>query len=161
MVDVGCGTAHSIRLLCPPEEQDYVYVGLELSISALQTNRRTMVGDFIQCSGDQLPFRDSAVDAVVTLGTLHHLARAEQTVELALDCLRPGGVLGIHEVAARRNRARRSKLLQRGSSSESAHNESMDKSGEGKDPEASRGRGGKLWLLAQFGPFWSTFSRGR
>jgi ubiquinone/menaquinone biosynthesis C-methylase UbiE/uncharacterized protein YbaR (Trm112 family) len=126
LVDVGCGLAQTIRLLSPPAEWNYVYVGLDLSISALTENRRTMAGDFIQCSGDQLPFRDSSIDALVMLGTLHHLARAEQTVHRALGCLRPGGFFGIHEVARLRNLSRRSRLFKRRDNVESAHNESID-----------------------------------
>jgi uncharacterized protein YbaR (Trm112 family)/SAM-dependent methyltransferase len=126
LLDVGCGVAQTIRVLCPPEHIDYVYIGLELSISALTTNRQTMSGDFVQCSADQLPFRDNSVDAVVTLGTLHHLASPERTVGRALDSLRAGGLLGIDEVISRRHLARRVNFLERPGTAESAHNESID-----------------------------------
>lgn len=123
LIDLGCGLSQTVRTLCPPDEVGYVYVGVELSIAALRTNRQTLAGDFVQCSADQLPFRDSSADAVLALGTLHHLADPPGTVRLVMSCLRPRGFLGANEVIYRPHVASRRGL---GSQPESAHNEAID-----------------------------------
>lgn len=128
LLDVGCGVAQTVRLLLPPEENDYVYVGAELSISALETNRATLKGDFVQCSGDRLPFREASLDAAITLGTLHHLREGGGTLVRLLECLKPGGLIGIDEVISRSKRSRRLPIFQRLRSHESAHNESIEMS---------------------------------
>lgn len=116
LVDVGCGFSQTIRILCDPAREGYDYVGTDLSLSALRAGRDALAGDFVQCSGERLPFRPGTVDAIVMLGTLHHLADHEAALAELLATLRPGGLLGLHEVTARRRRA----------AVESAHNEAVD-----------------------------------
>ena len=77
-----------------------MYIGADLSISALRTNRRTMRGEFVQCSADRLPFREEAVDVVLTLGTIHHLADHEGVLSQMIAVVRPGGTIGLEEVVA-------------------------------------------------------------
>ena len=127
LLDVGCGISQTIRTLCDPGNEHYVYVGAELSLSALRTNRETLDGDFVLCSADRLPFRPESLDAAITLGTLHHLAEQERTLEHIAAAVRPGGHVALDEVVARRGLARRLAPW-RGSSDtkESAHNEFVD-----------------------------------
>jgi len=126
LLDIGCGFAQTIRVLCDPHVVGYNYVGADLSLSALKVNRRTMVGDFVQCSADQLPFRDDCAHAVVLLGTLHHLTNQENTLRRLLGLLRPGGMIALHEVARRARLADRLPGLRRHKLQESAHNDSVD-----------------------------------
>lgn len=127
MLDLGCGLAQAIRTLCPPDEVGYDYIGADLSISALQTNRRTLRGDFIQCTAERVPFRPACVDAVVMLGTLHHLDDHEQALSSAIDAVRAGGWIALDEAVSRQHVARRLRqLIGLRDEIQSAHNESVD-----------------------------------
>jgi uncharacterized protein YbaR (Trm112 family)/SAM-dependent methyltransferase len=123
LLDLGCGLAQTIRVVCNPDEVGYVYIGADLSISALLTNRATMLGEFVQCSVDRLPFRDEAVDVVLTLGTIHHLADHESVVSQIIAVVRPGGLIGLEEVVARNGLTERIGVLAGFHTAESAHNE--------------------------------------
>ncbi len=116
LLDIGCGFSQTIRVLCEPAAVGYDYIGTDLSISALRAGQSTLAGDFIQCTAERPPFRAETVDAIVMLGTLHHLANHEAALAELLGLLRPRGVIGLHEVTTRR----------RAAAVESAHNESID-----------------------------------
>lgn len=122
MLDLGCGLAQTIRALCPPTDVGYSYIGADLSISALETNRRTLAGDFVQCTAGRAPFRENSVDAVLMLGTLHHLTDHDAALEHAVGAVRPGGWVALDEVVTRRHLTRRFRRAE----AESAHNESVD-----------------------------------
>ena len=126
MLDLGCGLAQTIRVICDPETVGYSYIGADLSFSALRAARGTLRGDFVQCTADRPPFLAASVDALVMLGTLHHLPDNQRALERAVQLVRPGGFIACHEVTRRgaRNTARRRILV--GSRSESTHNEAID-----------------------------------
>jgi uncharacterized protein YbaR (Trm112 family)/SAM-dependent methyltransferase len=127
MLDLGCGLAQAIRTLCHPDEVGYDYIGADLSISALRTNRRTLRGDFVQCTAERVPFRGESVDAVVMLGTLHHLSGHEDALRNAVAAVRPGGWIALDEVVARHHVMRRVReLVGLADEVQSAHNESAD-----------------------------------
>jgi ubiquinone/menaquinone biosynthesis C-methylase UbiE/uncharacterized protein YbaR (Trm112 family) len=126
LLDVGCGVAHTVRTLCHPAEVGYLYIGIELSISALRINRRTLPGEFVQCSADRLPFRAASVDGLLMLGTLHHLADPQHALLSALNTVRPGGMVALDEVVARSGLVTQSRWLRRFGGEESAHNDQVD-----------------------------------
>lgn len=127
MLDLGCGLAQAIRTLCHPDEVHYDYIGVDLSISALRTNRRTLHGDFIQSTAERVPFRPESIDAVVMLGTLHHLDNHEQALRSAVSAVRPGGWIALDEAVSRHHLARRFReLTGLREEVQSAHNESVD-----------------------------------
>jgi len=127
MLDLGCGLAQAIRTLCHPDEVGYDYIGADLSISALRTNRRTLRGNFVQCTAERVPFRCESVDAVVMLGTLHHLSDHEDALRSAVAAVRPGGWIALDEVVARRHLMRRVReFVGLGEEVQSVHNESVD-----------------------------------
>lgn len=125
LADIGCGFSQSIRVLCDPVAVKYNYIGIDLAISALRGGRAALPGDFIQASGDRLPLRENSLDAVLFLGTLHHLADYEGALRTTIDALKPGGLLGFHEVVARPG-LRAAVVPPAGVRTESAHNESID-----------------------------------
>jgi uncharacterized protein YbaR (Trm112 family)/SAM-dependent methyltransferase len=125
VVDMGCGFSQTFRSLCSPETIPYTYVGADLALAALLANRRTLRGQFVQCSAEKPPFRDGAVDAVVMLGTLHHLSDSESALVANLRTIRPGGLLGFHDVISRGGVGKKRSFLAK-SHPESAHNESID-----------------------------------
>lgn len=126
LLDLGCGLAQTVRTLVPPEEEGYHYIGADLSLPALRVNRQTMRGDFVLCSVDRIPFREGSVDAVIMLGTLHHLAEHEPTLERVIDTVRPGGFVGLDEVVAKHGL--RNRLMWWRPIDESPHNEFVDAS---------------------------------
>lgn len=125
LIDVGCGFSQTIRLLCDPRRVGYDYVGTDLSVSALRAGRETLAGDFVQCSGERMPFRDGVAAAIVMLGTLHHLSDHGEAVRSLLGLLRPGGLLGMHEVTDRPRPARGSRPTGGREATESLHNEAV------------------------------------
>ena len=127
LLDIGCGVSQTIRVLCDPSQVGYYYVGADLSLSALKVNRRTMPGDFVQCSADQLPFRDGCAAGIVLLGVLHHLANQEATLRRLMSLLEPGGMLALHEVAQRSRATPRWRWLRRSSDQESRHNDAVNR----------------------------------
>lgn len=126
LLDLGCGLAQTVRTLCHPAEVGYLYIGAELSISALRVNRASLPGEYVQCSADRLPFRAASVDAITMLGTLHHLADHDGTLRRVLDTLRAGGWIGLHEVATHESLSSHLPFGDRLRGSQSSHNESVD-----------------------------------
>lgn len=128
LLDIGCGISQTVRTLCNPESEKFRYIGLELSISALHVNRRTLDGDFLLASADKLPFRPNSLDAAVMLGTLHHLALHGPSLERVVETVRPGGLIGLDEVIARQGWTDRLRPWCRSghAPAESLHNEFVD-----------------------------------
>lgn len=126
LLDLGCGLSQTVRVLLDPDEVGFLYVGAELAINALRINRRTMRGEFVQCSADQLPFRPASVDALLMLGTLHHLADHDSALETALVVVKPGGAIALDEVVHRSGLAAKIPVLRNRQAEESEHNEFVD-----------------------------------
>ena len=123
LLDMGCGYSQTVRAVCHPSEVGYLYVGCDLALSPLQLSRRTFPGEFVQCSVEKPPFRSGSADALILLGTLHHLSDPERALGLCLDAVRPGGAIAIHEVIGRSGVGKRLGVV---ADDESAHNESID-----------------------------------
>jgi uncharacterized protein YbaR (Trm112 family)/SAM-dependent methyltransferase len=123
VLDMGCGYSQTIRAICHPSKVGYHYVGCDLALSPLRLSRRDLPGEFVQCSVEKPPFRSESVDAVLMLGTLHHLSDPESALGLAMATVRPGGAIAFHEVMGRRGIGKRIGVLPR---EESAHNEAID-----------------------------------
>jgi len=102
VLDVGCGNGQTVQALCHPNEVGYTYVGVDLSLSALLVNQRTLPGVFVQASATALPFQSQTFDAILMLGTLHHLHDQCPTLRRIVALLKPGGLIGLHEVTYRR-----------------------------------------------------------
>lgn len=126
LIDVGCGIAQTIRILCDPMEVGYHYVGADLSLNALELNRATLAGDFVQCNVEEPPFREGSAAGVLSLGTLHHLEDQQATLLHLLRLLKPGGMIAIHEVTHRSRFAARWPVLSPMGSGESAHNDAVN-----------------------------------
>jgi SAM-dependent methyltransferase/uncharacterized protein YbaR (Trm112 family) len=98
LLDVGCGHAQTVQVLCNPKTVGYMYVGVDLSLSAVIANQETMQGHFVQASATALPFRPRTFDAILMLGTLHHCHSPRETLARILDLLKRGGLIALHEV---------------------------------------------------------------
>jgi SAM-dependent methyltransferase len=102
LLDIGCGNGQTIHVLCHPDRVGYEYVGVDLSLNALTTIKQMFPGVFVQASATALPFLPGTFDAVLMLGTLHHLHDPAVTLTDILTLLKPGGLIGMHEVIYRR-----------------------------------------------------------
>jgi SAM-dependent methyltransferase len=107
--------------LLDPSFIDYRYVGTDLAISALVANSKTLKGHFVQCSANALPFAKASTDVLLCLGTLHHLHAPEAALGRMIDTVKPGGLVGLHEVVQRRHLVARWRPPV-----ESAHNAAID-----------------------------------
>jgi SAM-dependent methyltransferase len=82
MLDLGCGTGHSFRLLAPRET-----VGVDVAPEALAGQQReTVVADM-----RELPFPDASFASVLSVQSLEHVPDPERAVAEARRVLEPGG----------------------------------------------------------------------
>ncbi|WP_335999091.1 class I SAM-dependent methyltransferase [Halorientalis halophila] len=87
VLDVGGGTGQGVRALDVPTG---VVVDAAPGMLARARDRGV---DGIRGDAARLPVADDAVDAVLILDALHHMARPAAVLEEAARVLRPGGVL--------------------------------------------------------------------
>ncbi|ACU53788.1 ubiquinone/menaquinone biosynthesis methyltransferase [Acidimicrobium ferrooxidans DSM 10331] len=94
VLDLACGTGDFLRLLA---EEGAAPIGLDLSGRMLREVPPHF--DRVQAAGESLPFRDESFDAVVTGFAVRNFASPEAVFSEVARVLRPGGALGIIEVA--------------------------------------------------------------
>ena len=81
LLEIGCGQRHYAPFLCGVAER-YVAVDCDQDSAA-----------DVFCNGQQLPFRDSSIDTVLSIQTLEHVIEPKQLLIEAARVLKPGGVL--------------------------------------------------------------------
>jgi SAM-dependent methyltransferase len=93
VLDVGCGTGGTIAALHEVDPAHSLFA-VDVSPQALAFTRDRRAGAVIGASADQLPFRDSSFDLVISLDVLSERGVAEERsmAELA-RLLKPGGRL--------------------------------------------------------------------
>ncbi len=101
VLDVGCGTGPVIELL-HERYPDKHYTGLDLTPAMIEvaqakglSNSRFVVGD-----AENLPFGDSAFDAVLCSNSFHHYPHPERFFSEVARVLRPGGRLILRDYTA-------------------------------------------------------------
>lgn len=102
VADVGCGDGGLVRMMA---EAGAEAVGVEARDSALErAHAQPAVGGerYVLGRGEDLPFDDASLDAVVYLNSLHHVAVDDQepAVAEAGRVLKPGGALLVIEPLA-------------------------------------------------------------
>ncbi|MCZ6607035.1 MAG: class I SAM-dependent methyltransferase [Alphaproteobacteria bacterium] len=102
ILDVGCGDGGLARTMT---RQGATVIGLECSPEQLEKARAwEPAGDeaYVGGVGEDLPFGDASMDAVVFFNSLHHVAVAAQAAALAeaARVVRPGGVIYVAEPVA-------------------------------------------------------------
>lgn len=76
ILDLGCGTGRTIRLL---EGHKYKFVGVDISKKMLQIAKKHKPGNFVLADIRHLPFVDSTFDAAFSLhGALSHLGSFDE-----------------------------------------------------------------------------------
>ncbi len=98
LLEIGAGTAQHIAKLFSPAQENYFYVGTDVAREALYVGAQLIPeGDFIQCTVGELPFRGKSVDVLLSLGVLHHIPLWRQSLEKALELLKPSGWILFNE----------------------------------------------------------------
>ncbi|MBU0492658.1 MAG: methyltransferase domain-containing protein [Chloroflexi bacterium] len=94
VLDLGCGHGDTALRLAAAS---CAVMGLDISMQFVRRSRERVGpaarAGWLQGDAEQLPFADGSFDAVVSLGTLHHLPRPEQAIAEVARVLRPGGWL--------------------------------------------------------------------
>jgi ubiquinone/menaquinone biosynthesis C-methylase UbiE len=94
LLDIGCGPAISIVNFLNPADYNYMYVGVDISLNSLRMAKKNMkLGDFIQASGDKLPFKRESFKIVVALGFFHHMPNYPEALKSCCNVLQNGGIL--------------------------------------------------------------------
>lgn len=109
LLDVGCGGG--LLAECFAREGAIVR-GVDLSLSSLVAAKRhsEIAGtsiDYVNASGDLLPFRDSSFDAVVSADFLEHVSTLETVIAECARVLKPSGLFLYDTI----NRTLRSRLV--------------------------------------------------
>jgi ubiquinone/menaquinone biosynthesis C-methylase UbiE len=99
VLDLGCGLGASLLAL----SSVYGWQGLGVDISAVSLSRAKQLNpgiDWVQCSAEQLPLRDTCMDLILCECTLS-LFEVEPVLAACLRMLKPGGWLLIQDLYAR------------------------------------------------------------
>ncbi|WP_298208196.1 ubiquinone/menaquinone biosynthesis methyltransferase [Ferrimicrobium sp.] len=99
VLDLACGTGDFLRAWSAKGVRAY---GLDLSFRMLE--RAKAYSPLVQGVGEALPFQDGSFDAVSSGFAVRNFADFAGVLSEAHRVLRPGGVLGILEVATPRSR---------------------------------------------------------
>jgi SAM-dependent methyltransferase len=93
VLEVGCGTGYQARDLA--ERYGWSVTALDLGFEGLAYGKAMGVPDLLQADMRQLPLRNVAFDAVVSLDVIVHLPRGQETAPVAefARVLKPGGLL--------------------------------------------------------------------
>jgi uncharacterized protein YbaR (Trm112 family)/ubiquinone/menaquinone biosynthesis C-methylase UbiE len=126
VVEIGCGKTITVSNLWNPEKHRIRYIGTDLSENALKISQKYMKGDFVQCSGEWLPFRHESVDVLLCLGVLHHIPGHEDNIPNLLKLLKPKAYFVMHEVTKREKAFSRFKWSENLLPEESEHEEDVE-----------------------------------
>jgi len=95
VADVGCGNGFDLRQLVPEHRCRHAF-GLDLSagmLRSLEDLRRTGRLSLIRADAQQLPLRDSSVDAAPAMHMLYHVPDIPAAVGELRRIVRPGGMV--------------------------------------------------------------------
>ena len=96
ILDVGCGTGWFLSLL---QRQGWTQLnGLDISLDMLAIAREMVtVATFYEVPIQEIGDAVQEYDAIICLGTLHHMPDIEIVAEKLFSLLKPGGKLIVHE----------------------------------------------------------------
>jgi SAM-dependent methyltransferase len=96
ILDLGCGTGRTIRLL---RKYGYNFVGIDMSKEMLCVAKRHKIGRYVLSAMPYLPFRNSVFDAAFSLhGGFSHFKTYEERLHACQEAsrvTRPGGLVFI------------------------------------------------------------------
>ena len=68
-IDLGCGTGRHLKLL---EDFNMKAIGADFSFNALSSCTKAGFKNLINCNNENLPFKDSSIDIIISWGSLHY-----------------------------------------------------------------------------------------
>jgi ubiquinone/menaquinone biosynthesis C-methylase UbiE len=95
LLDLGCGPGHDAALF---HQQGFEVVGVDFSAGMIAEARtRTPQGTFIQSDLREMAFEGETFEAIWSVGSLHHLAKADvpPLLQKVYHCLKWGGYVFI------------------------------------------------------------------
>lgn len=105
VLDVGCGVGGTVRMLIG--EFGARALGLNISITQLQTARKLGPGRYVKGSITAIPFRSNCLDAVTCINMFYHVDAHAPALSQVFRVLRPAGSLAFDDwvLTARATRA--------------------------------------------------------
>jgi cyclopropane fatty-acyl-phospholipid synthase-like methyltransferase len=95
VLDVGCGVGGTVRMLT--NELGAHAIGLNISITQLQTARKLGPGAYVKGSITAIPLRSNCLDAVTCINMFYHVAAHAPALSQVFRVLRPTGVLAFDD----------------------------------------------------------------
>ena len=89
VLDVGCGVGGTVRMLA--DELGARAMGLNISITQLQTARKLGPGEYIKGSVAAIPIRSNCLHAVTCINMFYHVSDHGTALREMFRVLRPGG----------------------------------------------------------------------
>ncbi|MBZ0317674.1 MAG: class I SAM-dependent methyltransferase [Anaerolineae bacterium] len=99
LLDVGCGPGAAMAYLS--DHYEYRMFGCDLSAQLLQTAHLRGARSVVQAMGEQLPFADGQLDAILTECTLSVMQNADTAIKEFSRILRPSGYLILNDFYVR------------------------------------------------------------
>ncbi len=98
VLEIGCGNSRTIANMFNPVENNYSYIGTDISFKRLVVAKKAVPsGNFLQASALNLPFVKKSFAAAISFGMLHHLPRPVDALAHIDEMLSCGGYLALHE----------------------------------------------------------------
>ena len=100
IVEIGCGQGTDAITMCTLLPASGSYLGIDLSEASLAAARSAVeevrerlqvIPRFQQGNAENLPFEDSSLECVYSMGVLHHTPDTEKAINEIHRTLRPGG----------------------------------------------------------------------
>lgn len=100
VLDAGCGSSLTARVLIADALTSIRYVGVDISnavdVAAAALSSAGVPAAFVQSSILDLPFEQGQFDVVLSEGVLHHTPSTEKAIHAVARQLKPGGVLAFY-----------------------------------------------------------------
>jgi SAM-dependent methyltransferase len=114
VLDFGCGRGDGVAGICSPDRYHCQYVGIDISLDALQAAQDTInSGTFLRSPAERLKISPGSVDVLISLGFLMNLDDSMALLHRMIGWLKPGGYLVLHENIRRPPGLSRSAIFQR------------------------------------------------
>jgi len=97
VLDMGCGEGQDFHeFVAPVMKAQDIYIGLDISLAGLMLNRDSNPPKraiYILGSADKPPLRQEIADAIICLGTLHHMQTKEDGLPIVSALLKSGVIV--------------------------------------------------------------------
>ena len=98
-IDIGCGQGVMCNLAA---QRNARVIGMDMSFNSLQVSKRGSLElgtkqkiSFVQADAENLPFKDSMLDIVLSIGVLHHTPSIQNGINEIIRILKPDGEITV------------------------------------------------------------------